>query len=328
MSYLGRFAPSPTGPLHLGSLSSALASWLDAKAHQGTWIIRIEDIDATRCKPHWSQWILNQLSACGLQSDGPIVYQSNRTELYFQNLVQLMPTQRLYLCGCSRLQILQAQARSTSKPPLSNLIYPGTCRSKAALERQHYTNLPQEPWGTSSQTQHAKEYFHFWKFSKDQSVRITVPDVCYRWCDRRLGEQQQNPSHEVGDFVLKTRDNHFSYQWAVVIDDIAQGVSDVVRGEDLADNTPRQLMLYDLLKHTRPRYLHIPLVLTQEGKKLSKQTQAPALDPLQSSLDLNRAALHLGLTPSNHAIPERLLHWVQEWSALYKDPRHSDIKIG
>lgn len=325
MNYIGRFAPSPTGPLHLGSLVSALASWLDAKAHGGDWLIRIEDIDATRCKPQWSDFILRQLDACGLHSDGPIVFQSRRDSLYLQYLERLMPTRRLYLCHCSRLQIQQLQAQSQpTNTLLANLpsslnpsVYPGTCRTRAPIQPSDYTDPRSASDDSLSPLLHTHGGANFLRFSQDHSVRITVGDPVIEWSDRLMGSQQQNLNLEVGDFVLKTKDNHFSYQWAVVVDDIDQGVSDVVRGADLVDNTPRQLFLYDLLQHARPRYLHVPLVLNENGDKLSKQTQALALNPAQASIDLNQAAEHLGLSSSDAPISERLQRWVQAWSQLH-----------
>lgn len=335
MNYIGRFAPSPTGPLHLGSLVSALASWLDAKAHGGDWLIRIEDIDATRCKPQWSDFILRQLDACGLHSDGPIVFQSRRSSLYLQYLERLMPTGRLYLCHCSRLQIQQSQAQSQPRNPLranspSTLnpsVYPGTCRTRAPIQASDYTHSLSATDGSLSPLLQTHGGANFFRFSQDQSVRITVGDQVIEWCDRLMGSQQQNISQEVGDFVLKTKDNHFSYQWAVVVDDIEQGVSDVVRGADLADNTPRQLFLYDLLQQAWPRYLHVPLVLNEDGDKLSKQTQALALNPDLASTDLNQAAEHLGLSSSDAPISDRLQSWVQAWSQRHTRSHTSATKM-
>jgi len=322
MNYVGRFAPSPTGPLHLGSLVSALASWLDAKAHQGTWIVRIEDIDSTRSHPHFSELILSQLKACGLYSDVPIVYQSQRESIYLSYLQELMPSKLLYPCQCSRQQIELAQTQATShftenspSNPLPNqLIYPGTCRGRGRVQKIDYLESNQKTYPTVYAQEESVERSKFFQFYRNDSIRIQVPDQTIHWIDRRLGKQEQNLSREVGDFVLKSRDHHFSYQWAVVVDDIDQGVSDIVRGEDLADNTPRQLFLYDLLSSTKPRYLHIPLVTTSTGEKLSKQTHAPALDPSHALNDLNQAARHLGLTPASSPLNERLLQWVKQWA--------------
>ena len=323
MKYVGRFAPSPTGPLHLGSLVSALASWLDARAHQGSWLVRIEDIDSTRCQPQWSELILKQLQACELYSDGPIVYQSKREHLYLRYLEELMPTKLLYPCRCSRLQIEQAQTRTRQ-----TLIYPGTCRRHEPVQRSDYRGFNQNASSTDLSFPTPIARSGFFEFFCDTSIRIEVPNQTIHWFDRRLGEQQQNPSLDVGDFVRKSRDNHFSYQWAVVVDDIDQGVSDIVRGEDLADNTPRQLLLYDLLKRAKPQYFHVPLVTTTIGEKLSKQTNAPALDPSCASEDLNKAALHLGLTPMSAPLTERLQSWVQQWSDQCMGLSHRATKMG
>lgn len=264
--YRGRFAPSPTGPLHAGSLVAALASWLDARAHDGTWLVRIEDVDTPRCVPGADGFILGQLAACGLTPDEPPVWQSRRGPLYEAALDQLVAPKGghtcpdtvarawAYPCACTRGDIARAhELAGHPKARHGELVYPGTCRP--------------ENGGLHGRQARA------W--------RLRVPDGkagVIRWQDRRLGAQQQALDTAVGDFVVKRADGLWAYQLAVVVDDAEQGITDVVRGEDLADNTPRQLHLQRLLGLPEPRYLHTPLVNGDNGEKLSKQNGAAPLD--------------------------------------------------
>jgi glutamyl-Q tRNA(Asp) synthetase len=268
--YVGRFAPSPTGPLHAGSLVAALASWLDARAQGGRWLVRIEDVDAPRCVPGADLLILQQLAACGLHSDGPVLYQSQRGPAYQQALEQLRTRQLAYPCACTRADIAQAQARQGGQRERhTELVYPGTCRP--------------EHGGLAGREARA------WR------VHLPTPPadlMC--WHDRRLGPQQQHLATEVGDFVVRRADGLWAYQLAVVVDDAEQGVTDVVRGEDLADNTPRQQWLQQALGLPTPRYLHTPLVLGANGEKLSKQNGAQALDTHQPLEILATAGAVLG----------------------------------
>lgn len=270
MSYRGRFAPSPTGALHAGSMVAALASWLDARAHGGTWLVRIEDVDRPRCVPGADEVILGQLAACSLVPDEPPVWQSQRSTHYQQALDRLVAAHRAYPCGCTRSDIERALAAAgRAKPRHGELVYPGTCRDglqgKPARAMRCDTRAP------------------------------GGGDVLIDWHDRRLGAQHQNVTASVGDFVLKRADGWWSYQLAVVVDDAEQGITDVVRGEDLTDNTPRQILLQRLLGLTTPRYLHTPLVCGPDGEKLSKQNGAQPVD-VRAPLDVLRAAGHaLGL---------------------------------
>ena len=272
-SYIGRFAPSPTGPLHAGSLVAALASWLDARAQGGRWLVRIEDVDGPRCLPGMDQIILQQLARCGLLPDAPPVWQSKRGLLYSRALERMRSQGWIYHCGCSRKAIaatLQAQGMAVERH--AELVYPGTCRKgvqgkPATAERVRCTGSLRD----------------------EEALQID-------WQDRRLGAQHQNLSREVGDFVLRRADRLWTYQLAVVVDDIEQGISHIVRGQDLADNTPRQIHLQRLLGGPTPSYLHTPLVLGTNGEKLSKQNGAAALD-LEHPLDaLQAAAQSLELT--------------------------------
>jgi glutamyl-Q tRNA(Asp) synthetase len=269
VSYRGRFAPSPTGPLHAGSLVAALASWLDARAHGGAWLVRIEDVDQPRCSPAAAELILAQLAACGLHSDEPVLWQSTRGPAYAAALQQLLDSVRAYACGCTRSDVeAHWLSQGLAHVPGSDRIYPGTCRSGL----------------------HGKQ---------PRALRF-LAEGSVQWADRRLGLQVQDLAREVGDFVLKRADGLWAYQLAVVVDDAAQGITDIVRGEDLADNTARQIALQRALRLPTPRYLHTPLVLAADGRKLSKQNGAQALDVAEPIHALNMAAAVLGI-PRNES---------------------------
>jgi glutamyl-Q tRNA(Asp) synthetase len=269
-SYRGRFAPSPTGALHAGSLVAALASWLDAKAHGGVWLVRIEDVDTPRCVPGADELILSQLAACGLLPDEPPVWQSRRGAIYQTALDTLARIGQTYPCGCTRQDItLSLAAAGMPRPRHGELVYPGTCRDGLHGKAARATRV--------------------------RTCSHEGADIVIDWTDRRLGPQQQNITRTVGDFVLHRADGLWAYQLAVVVDDAAQGITDVVRGEDLADNTARQIHLQRLLGLPTPTYLHTPLVLAANGEKLSKQNGAQALDLLDPVGALRRAARTLAL---------------------------------
>ncbi len=273
--YTGRFAPSPTGPLHAGSLVAALASWLDARAHHGIWLVRIEDVDSPRCRPGAAEQILAQLDALGLRPDAPPLWQSRRGTAYQAALDRLLAQGQAYPCGCSRQDIAQALAATgQAAQRFGERVYPGTCRQGLRGRPARALRLRSDVGGRDSQ--------------------IT-------WADRRLGPQRQDVSREVGDFVLRRADGLWAYQLAVVVDDAAQGVTDVVRGVDLCDNTARQIYLQGLLGLPRPRYLHTPLVLGSDGHKLSKQNGAQAADTRDALAALAGAGRALGLP----ALPDR-----------------------
>jgi glutamyl-Q tRNA(Asp) synthetase len=284
--YRGRFAPSPTGPLHAGSLVAALAGWLDARTHGGRWLVRIEDVDTPRCVPGADRTILSQLAACGLLPDEEPVWQSTRGAAYQSALDTLVGAGRAYPCACSRKDIEQAlAAQGRPRRRGQEAPYPGTCR--AGLRGR-----PARAW------------------------RLRVDEGVVRWHDRRLGAQAQDVAGEVGDFVLQRADGLWAYQLAVVVDDAAQGITHVVRGEDLADNTPRQIVLQQALGVAAPAYLHTPLVLGANGEKLSKQNGAQPLelaDPLRA---LQAAATTLGLPPAHGPVPDALAAWVAAWPFL------------
>ena len=283
--YTGRFAPSPTGALHAGSLVAALASWLDARAHGGRWLVRIEDIDTPRCVPGADEIILAQLAACGLLPDAAPQWQSQRTALYEQALATLVTADLAYPCGCSRSTIDAANAaRGIARPRNGDRVYPGTCRS--GLQGAG-------PSAWRMRTQQAPPLLH--------------------WQDRRLGEQAQDLHTQVGDFALRRADGLFTYQLAVVVDDAAQGISHVVRGEDLADNTARQRWLQDALGLPVPQYLHPPLVRGRNGEKLSKQNGAQPIDTSAPLAALNAAAKVLGLPENGGPIGDALAAWTAQW---------------
>jgi glutamyl-Q tRNA(Asp) synthetase len=288
-AYRGRFAPSPTGPLHAGSLVAALASWLDARAHGGVWLVRIEDVDMPRCAPGTDRLILQQLAACGLHSDEPVSWQSQRSDAYRHALDQLAHSGFAYPCACSRKDIAQALAAQGQAHERHQIdVYPGTCRPARG--------------GLHGKAPRA------WRLRCDAGGCHTLT-----WHDRRLGTQTQNVCEAVGDFVLLRADGLWAYQLAVVVDDAAQGITAVVRGEDLADNTPRQILLQRALGLPLPTYLHTPLVRDAHGEKLSKQNGAEAIDLSDPSAALNAAARHLGLPPTTGPVEQQLAAWTAAW---------------
>lgn len=295
---VGRFAPSPTGPLHRGSLVAAVASWLDARAAQGQWLVRMEDLDRPRCVPGAADTILRQLDAYGLHWDGAVLYQSQRDEAYAAALAKLVVHDLAYPCACTRAQL----AGSASKPIYRNregeTVYPGTCR------------VGQAP------TQTARAW------------RVRVEDVVVCLHDRIQGEVCQSLAREVGDFIVKRADGLFAYQLAVVVDDAFQGVTHIVRGADLLWNTPRQIHLQRLLGLATPQYAHVPLITNAAGQKLSKQTRAPALPTTGQSAVLAQALAALGHAPPadlHRAAPAELLAWAVAHWRIDLVPTHSVI---
>jgi glutamyl-Q tRNA(Asp) synthetase len=272
-TYVGRFAPSPTGPLHFGSLVAALASWLDSRSAGGRWLLRMEDLDQPRVIPGAADAILRQLEAFGLAWDGPVVYQSARLDLYRDALQKLKS--HSYPCACTRKE-LEDSALAID----GSRIYPGTCRNGIAAGKT------------------------------PRAVRLRTNADSIRFTDRVQGAIEQSVEREAGDFVLLRADGVFAYQLAVVVDDDAQGVTDVVRGADLLDSTARQIHLQRLLGAATPRYLHTPVATNSAGEKLSKQTRAPDARPenLPPALDF------LGLQAPTGMAGKELLEWaVRHW---------------
>ena len=275
MPYVGRFAPSPTGPLHFGSLVAALASWLDCRRAGGRWLLRMEDLDRPRVMPGAADAILRQLESCGLEWDGPVVCQSARLELY-QEAIRKLET-RSYPCACTRKE-LEDSALAID----GSRIYPGTCRGGLAPGKA------------------------------PRAVRLRTHADPIRFTDRVQGAVEQSVEREVGDFVLQRADGVYAYQLAVVVDDAAQGVTDVVRGADLLDSTARQILLQRLLGVATPRYLHVPVATNGAGEKLSKQTRAPDAKPES----IPHALEFLGMqVPAGIAGKELI-----EWAARNWDP--------
>jgi glutamyl-Q tRNA(Asp) synthetase len=285
--YVGRFAPSPTGALHAGSLVAALASWLDARANAGQWLVRIEDVDSPRCVHGASEHILKQLAACQLLPDAPVLYQSQRSSAYQQALDLLVRKGWAYSCACSRKEIEDAQGE---RPRHSSAVYPGTCR-------QGLQGKPARAWRLNVQ-------------QVIDDLKLPQP---WAWHDRWLGTQRQDVAQEVGDFVLLRADGLWAYQLAVVVDDAFQGINHVVRGADLADNTPRQMLLQQALGLPSPIYMHTPLVMGADGEKLSKQNGAQPLDLADPLAALNAAAQVLGLPVQAGTCQQALAHWTSQW---------------
>ena len=309
MTYIGRFAPSPTGPLHAGSLVAALASWLDARAHGGCWLVRIEDVDTARCRADLPRRIMRQLLQHALVPDAEPAVQSQRHAQYQQALNQLIGRSLAYPCTCSRKQIAGHWAGHGQSPQRhGERVYPGTCRPQRGAEP---APVPGQP--------------HAWRLDVAACLqRQGLPaDAATVWNDRRLGAQQQVVTQAVGDFVLRRADGLWAYQLAVVVDDADQGVTHVVRGEDLADNTARQIVLQQALDLPTPRYLHTPLVRGTNGEKLSKQNGAEALpegqEP-QALANLQAAARVLDLPPAQAATPHQALaQWTDAWRRRWAD---------
>ena len=237
-NYIGRFAPSPTGPVHLGTLIAAVGSYLQAKKNRGKWLIRMEDVDTTRTVRGSDSEILNTLEAFGFEWNGEILYQSKQTEHYEYALEQLKLLSLVFPCSCSRKQL----ANSNSQ------IYPGTCRSR---------QLPE---------------------TGEHALRILAQDITIEFNDIVMGKQSQNMEQQCGDFVIKRRDGLFAYQLAVVVDDALQNITEIVRGSDLLDSTPRQIYLQQLLAYPTPDYCHLPLAVDSDGNKISKSEGATKVD--------------------------------------------------
>ena len=258
--YTGRFAPSPTGPLHQGSLLAALASYLDARAHGGRWLIRMEDLDPPREMPGAAQAILETLAACGFQPDGEVVWQSRRDAAYQAAFDALAARGLVYACACTRKEVADSLLNQRERAFGRELVYPGTCRHGLGPGRQA------------------------------RAWRVRTAEEIVAFDDVLQGPQRQDLAREVGDFVVRRADGPWAYQLAVVVDDGAAGVSHVVRGADLLDSTPRQILLQRLLGLPTPVYAHVDVLANAQGEKLSKQTGAPAVDAADAPASLAQAA--------------------------------------
>lgn len=276
-SYIGRFAPTPSGHLHFGSLVAALASYLDARSAGGRWLLRMEDLDPPREMPGAQAAIIEALHRYGFEWDGEWIRQSDRHDAYAHVVERLFSQGLAYACTCSRKQLEGY-----------NGVYPGFCRNAG----------------------HSME---------NAAIRVRVPELEYAFTDRVQGEYRQHLGRDVGDFIIRRRDGLYAYQLAVVLDDAAQGVTDIVRGADLLDSTPRQLYLQELLGLSQPRYLHVPLIVQPDGHKLGKSYRSPALTPEQATPLLLRALRTLGQPTDDrleHASPRQVLDWaIAHWDA-------------
>jgi len=258
--YIGRYAPTPSGPLHFGSLVAAVGSYLQARKNKGLWLLRIEDIDPPREVPGATTAIIHTLEAYGFEWDGDISYQSQRLEYYAAALTQLKQKQQLYACSCSRKFLLK-----TAQHGQYGVIYPGTCRHNHSteLEQQHSLRL------------------------KTQSQKTCFTDLLQ-------GDYCQNIATDIGDFIVKRSDGLYSYQLAIVVDDMLQGITEIVRGADLLDSTPRQIYLQQQLDYPSPNYMHLPIACNSQGQKLSKQHHAKPLTDKHPVLNLCKAMKFLG----------------------------------
>lgn len=288
--YRGRFAPSPTGPLHFGSLIAAVGSYLQARSQHGQWLLRIEDLDRPRCSEVAAGQILYALEGYGFEWDGEIVYQSRRDRIYREFTETLRQHEHLYVCGCSRREIEQRIAEEQLAPG----IYPGTCRTR------HLQEQPQT------------------------ALRLLVEAGETGFVDAIQGPFSQQLPQQVGDFVLRRADGLYAYQLAVVVDDALQGITEVVRGSDLLDNTPRQIYLQGLLDLPTPGYAHLPIAVNRDGQKLSKQTYAPALELSRPQKSLLQVLQFLGQQPPaelSDACLAELWTWASENWQLSRVPR-------
>ncbi len=292
--YIGRFAPSPTGLLHIGSLLTAVASYADARAHQGKWLVRIEDLDPPREMPGAAADILRTLEAFGFEWDGEVAYQSCRYDLYQDTLDRLKAAGLVYPCYCSRKDWQAAATQGAD-----GFVYNGRCRN------------PQQRPNTQNKT---------------PAWRIQVPDRVIGFSDGIVGKYAQNLAHDIGDFVLLRADGYWAYQLAVVADDADQGITHIVRGQDLLVSTPRQIYLQQCLGVPTPSYAHLPLLTNSQGQKWSKQTLAPALDLNQKEQLLRQVLTYLNL-PDAPAVnrPQELLDWAVAHWQMDKIPKSSII---
>jgi glutamyl-Q tRNA(Asp) synthetase len=294
---IGRFAPSPTGPLHFGSLIAALASYLESKKSHGKWLVRMEDLDKPREMKGAAEDILRTLEAYGLYWDGEVVYQSKRNDLYQSALNHLHNKGWTYACTCSRKEI--QDSATSSQRGIEGVIYPGICREKHVSKSPH-------------------------------AVRVKTLDQNITFEDLIQGGITQNLAKQIGDFVIKRADGLFAYQLAVVVDDHEQGITHIVRGADLLDSTTRQIHLQALLEFQHIQYAHIPAAQNQQGEKLSKQTLAQAISPKDSSKNLYQALNFLGQRPPidlANEKSEQILNWAMNHWNIDQVPKQKNIQI-
>ena len=308
MHYIGRFAPSPTGPLHFGSLLAAVASYCDAKSNGGQWLLRMEDLDEPRQAAGAADQILRQLEGFGFEWDGEMVFQSQRSETYAAYLSDLTHNGFIYACTCSRKEI----ADSSILSGIEGTIYPKTCYHKKLKNASSQNYASANPMDAAS-----------WRINVDNAQKIVFVDAIQ-------GEVSQNLQTEVGDFILKRKDGFFAYQLAVVIDDALQNITHIVRGADLLDSTPRQIYLQQLLNFSTPQYAHVPVATNAAGKKLSKQTLAKPIDTGIAGHLIVEALSFLGQMPppalKNASLAECWPWAVKHWN-LANVPRQEKMFI-
>lgn len=293
--YRGRFAPSPTGPLHFGSLVAAVGSFLDARAHRGEWLVRMEDLDPPRVVPGAADEILRTLEACGMQWEGAVAYQSARSDAYHAALHRLRQAGHVYPCGCSRREIADSAIAGSEGP-----VYPGTCRGGVSQSRT------------------------------PRAWRLDTRGAAIEFEDALQGRIACRLEDECGDFVLYRADSVYAYQLAVVVDDAEQGITDVVRGADLLGSTPRQIYLQQRLGLAQPRYMHLPVAVNERGEKLSKQTFAAPVDAARPAPALAAALSFLGQQPPREltrATLRELWSWAQGNWKLERVPRVASAPV-
>ena len=293
--YRGRFAPSPTGPLHFGSLVAAAGSYLEARAHRGEWLVRMEDLDPPRVVAGAADEILRTLEACGMEWEGTVAYQSARDDAYHAALHRLRQAGRVYPCGCSRREVADSAIAGADGP-----VYPGTCRGGVAQSR------------------------------KPRALRLDTRGADVGFEDGLQGRVACRLEQEYGDFVLYRADRVYAYQLAVVVDDAEQGITNVVRGADLLGSTPRQIYLQQLLGLPQPRYVHLPVAVNERGEKLSKQTFAAPVDAARPSPSLVAALSFLGQQPPRElarATVGELWTWAEKNWKLDRVPRVASAPV-
>ncbi len=297
---VGRFAPSPSGRMHLGNLWSCLLAWLSARSAGGRMILRLEDLDPDRCRQEYCDQVMRDLEWLGLDWDNQPVYQSQRTEIYAQTFRQLEQRGLVYPCYCSRSERLAASAPHRSD---GVAVYSGRCRRLSQEEREQLAQSRRPAW------------------------RLEVPEEEYAFTDLLQGEYRENLAQDCGDFILRRSDGVYAYQLAVVVDDALMGVTQVVRGADLLDSTPRQNYIQDLLGYPRPEYGHIPLLLAPDGRRLAKRDRDQELSALQERFTapelVGRLGYLAGLLPQCQPVTPRQLVPLFDWSKLPKQ----DIRI-
>lgn len=281
----GRFAPSPSGRMHLGNIYSALISYLSAKSQGGEWVVRIEDLDKQRCKPEYAELLLDDLNWLGLHSDTPIIYQSQRDDIYADALNQLAKKGLTYECYCRRADILSAQAPHEND---GRVVYSGKCRNLSNSER------------TILKTQ------------RKPAIRVVAPNSSITFTDIHYGQQTINLANHCGDFIVQRADGNFAYQLAVVVDDAAQNITEVVRGRDLLTSTHQQIYLYEQLGYAIPHFAHIPLLTSTTGQRLAKRDKGADMSNLRNKFSPNELIgmimhmAHITTTPSAISLEEAI----------------------